>query len=168
MLVLAIINVIFLFLKMSKSFVSELVCSIRKAGIPRLLIPQFIIEHNSRFRKSSSMMVVTDWPIFLQVNLTKCTKEVDADLQALCPQNVETNEKPLAVYLKNLCCDTCNFQESGKVNRLAIYLGSILGALLVIVLVSIIAVLAYKNRAIRASLREIQEGNTTTTTTTTT
>lgn len=105
------------------------------------------------------MMVVTDWPIFLQVNLTKCTKEVDADLQALCPQNVETNEKPLAVYLKNLCCDTCNFQESGKVNRLAIYLGSILGALLVIVLVSIIAVLAYKNRAIRASLREIQEGN---------
>jgi hypothetical protein len=48
------------FLKMSKSFVSELVCSIRKAGIPRLLIPQFIIEHNSRSRKSSSMMVVTD------------------------------------------------------------------------------------------------------------
>jgi hypothetical protein len=92
-----------------------------------------------------------------QVNLTRCTKPVESHDQALCPQTLDRNESPRNTYLKNLCCDNCEFKDPPERGITNVLLASIIPGPVVLTA----AVLAYfllKRRADRTSIRETKEG----------
>lgn len=91
-----------------------------------------------------------------QVNLTRCTKPVESHDQALCPQTLDRNESPRNTYLKNLCCDNCEFKDPPERGITNVLLASIIPGPVVLTA----AVLAYfllKRRADRTSIRETKE-----------
>ena len=94
-----------------------------------------------------------------QVNLSKCTKPVEWHDQALCPQNLDTNESPRNTYLKNLCCDNCEFQDPPKKDITNLLLASIIPGPAVLITL-IFSFFLLRRRAARTSIRETKEGTT--------
>jgi len=77
--------------------------------------------------------------------------------QALCPQNLDTNESPRITYLKNLCCDSCAFLDPPKRDLTNVLLASIIpGPVVLLTIVS--AYFLLRRRASRTSIRETKEG----------
>ncbi|KAG0575356.1 hypothetical protein KC19_VG339300 [Ceratodon purpureus] len=91
-----------------------------------------------------------------QVNLSRCTKPVESHDQALCPQTLYRNESPGRTYLKNLCCDNCEFKDPPPRDITTVLLASIIPGPVVLIAV-ILTYFFLRRRAARTSIRETKE-----------
>lgn len=88
-----------------------------------------------------------------QVNLSQCTKPVEPGLRPLCDQSMYLSESPASSYKKTLCCDSCKRKSS----HLRLYVG-LGGAGAFILLLSLVAVIAFRWVAARSPVRRMKEG----------
>lgn len=77
--------------------------------------------------------------------------------QALCAQNLDTNESPRTTYLKNLCCDECEILDPPKRDLTNVLLASIIPGIIVLLAI-VSAYFLFRRRAARLSIRETKEG----------